>query len=81
MWIRSKDKGRLGDYRFIFVVGTTVKAETQMDIDALGEYETKERAIEVLDEIQKHLVAGSKYDTLHSGRRNMHEKVFNMPEE
>lgn len=55
MWIRSQNKQLLGQYKFLFVRGTEVHAECTLDVDTLGKYETEERAIEVLDEIQNHI--------------------------
>ena len=66
MWIRSQDKIKLGDYKFIFINGLRIDGETQLDVDTLGEYETKDRATEVLNSIHGNLVSKK-------------EKVFQMP--
>ena len=55
MWIRSQDKQKLGNYSFIFARGKEIAAETNMDVDTLGEYKTVERTIEVLDKMQSHV--------------------------
>lgn len=54
MWIRSQDKKMLGNYQSFWIEGNSIYAETTNPKyrDCLGTYESKERAIEVLDEIQ-----------------------------
>ena len=60
MWIRSQDKELLvnvdkfnvaeEDYHHTFTINSAIGNSSYYE---LGEYKTKERAIEVLDEIQK----------------------------
>ena len=85
MWIRNQDKSFiLKDPDSIFLDNVKdlrkIYAAKGSNSYILGKYSTRERSLEVLDEMQKHLVAGSRYDTLHNGRRDIHEKVFNMPQ-
>ncbi|RXI57671.1 hypothetical protein DP125_13330 [Clostridium tetani] len=47
----------------------------------LGTYETKERALEVLDMIQERIMLGTKYDTIWNGTRTTKDHVFEMPKE
>jgi len=82
MRIRSQDKKVLIDTDALVAENSCVNAILGQGSHSveLGHYHTDERAIEVLDEIQKHLVSGSSYDTLCDHRRDIHEKVFNMPQ-
>lgn len=52
------------------------------DIRKIGEYESNERTIEVLNEIQDAIIAGTKFDIINKdGVRYYKEKVFEMPVE
>ena len=55
LWIRSQDKKDLICTRRIYVHENTIRTNVYEAIGfaILGEYETKERALEVLDEIQR----------------------------
>lgn len=59
MWIRSQDKKTLAYCTRLTVVGRTIQnlpaTGIEDDYDVLGRYETPERAIEVLSEIQEQL--------------------------
>jgi hypothetical protein len=80
LWIRNQDKTRLvkvcsleyGEYNEThYINGYCVNEVDNYD---LGTYKTKERALEVLDEIQRHLVViNDKNDNLFY--------VYEMPEE
>lgn len=80
MWIKSQDGKKLGDYKFIFVSHNTVKAETTLDVDVLGEYESSDRALQVLEEIHSTIENGFKQDEICNGLRVASETVFQMPE-
>ncbi len=90
MWIRSQDKLELVDVRRIIVFKCSDKryrivnqyrcTEDSDDYDILGEYNTEQRAIEILHEIQRQLVIGTEYDDITAGIRYIHQRVFNMPE-
>lgn len=69
LWIRSQDRESLLKIEKIFYFNTCPEMEStgrnvilnkewigEKDCIELGEYKTKERALEVLDEIQCHLV-------------------------
>jgi len=59
LWIRSQDKIRLIKTENLIIGGTyknEIKEESDVFSMSLGTYKTKERALEVLDEIQRHLV-------------------------
>ncbi|MGJ0845940.1 hypothetical protein SAMN02745784_02960 [Tissierella praeacuta DSM 18095] len=51
MWIRSQSRKELIDVTSLEVVGNTIMCRNW----TLGKYETEERAMEVLDEIQEQL--------------------------
>ena len=54
LWIRSQSKKQLANITGLIVVDNEIRGFTnQKDYYELGTYKTKERAIEVLDEIQK----------------------------
>lgn len=86
LWIRSQDETRLIKANNLRVSGTyktEIKEEGDVFRISLGEYKTNTRALEVLDEIKKHLT----YLSFHaySGRideLNYEEDiVFEMPKE
>lgn len=55
LWVRSQDKGSLVCVKNIFIIELSGKYHFFIDGDYnsnLGSYKTKERALEVLDEIQ-----------------------------
>lgn len=95
LWIRSQDReqlrkivdlkyqyGTLQDANLKVIVGTTQYDEW----DVLGKYKTKERALEVLDEIQKFI---EEFNTVtaeldeYGDVTNVehHKKVYQMPNE
>lgn len=80
MWIKSQDGKKLGDYKFIFVSQSAVKAETTLDVDTLGEYETTYRACEVLHAIHQAITNCTKEDEIYQGKRITSEAVFQMPD-
>lgn len=58
LWVRSQDKSELVKVFEIYVDNNLIKANFKSHYNGcqyidLGEYKTKERALEVLDEIQK----------------------------
>ncbi|AUM88322.1 hypothetical protein [Clostridium botulinum] len=77
MWIRSQGKDVLVHCENIEVDGLSVYGSHYF----LGEYATEERAIEVLDLIQKRIIEGSKFDEIYSGKRKTRDFVFQMPQE
>lgn len=74
LWVRSQDKRILQKVDNIFLNANydnkRISTYDGDDNTTLGEYKTKERAIEVLDEIQAYLMS----DTPQSN-------VYNMPKE
>ena len=59
IWIRSQDKNRLIFATNVYISDygnfTLVKADSRI----IGEYPTKERALQVLDEIQGYITSGT----------------------
>ena len=76
IWIRSQDKKRLVFATNVFIDDygnfTLVKADSRI----IGEYPTKERALQVLDEIEQFIV-----DCEHCKDDKMFYPVFQMPTE
>ena len=92
LWIRSQDKTRLvkvcsleyGEYNEIYYINGYCVNE--IDNYDLGTYKTKERALEVLDEIQKYLekMGTNEMLTNEAGIINgikHYGKVYQMPKE
>ena len=53
LWIRSQDKIKLINAKYIDIIDETIYGYTTNDYNVpLGEYRTEERALKVLDEIQ-----------------------------
>lgn len=88
MWIRSQDKTvlvKVFDFRVDCCIGLDGEYYIQGNLDSnydsyiLGTYKSKERAIEVLDEIQKKII------DFEFGKANecliSNEVVYQMPEE
>ena len=58
MLIRSQDKCFLGEYKEIYIVDASIMgASGAVDDSKLGDYETHEEALEVLDAIEDHMKA------------------------
>lgn len=88
--IRTQDKSRLLEASCIITgTGHVTKQKCLYEVVAsgteyiyLGEYKTKERALEVLNLIQNALFQGTKLDYITSGGvRHYRDKVFEMPQE
>lgn len=80
VWVRSQDGQKLGNYKFIYAANKTVSAETTLDVDVLGEYESSDRALQVLEEIHSTIENGFKQDEICNGLRVASEAVYCMPE-
>ena len=82
MWIRSQDKRFLVDINIAFVVERQIVGITsyaicyhkEIDID-LGVYSTYEKALKVLDKIEKHI------ENMYIGVSNYMGKPFQMPQD
>lgn len=82
MWIRSKNKRYLGDYKELVIISKSILGYSNStdDSTSLGEYATEERALEVLDQIEHRLIQGSSHDDMNGNRRVQKQFVFQMPE-
>lgn len=95
MWIRTQNKESLvnvdnfsivqDDYSYFYLINSDVGDNEYYE---LGEYKTKERALEVLDEIQKAIENLPADTTIHEAMMSAFDlmkcnfsKVFQMPEE
>ena len=83
LWIRSQDKECLTEVEHLY---TNDNCEIKQQDDLiLGLYKSQERALEVLDEIQKLLMPISEYkqevDNLIINYKNIDTMVYEMPEE
>jgi hypothetical protein len=84
LWIRSQDKTLLAKYNRFAVSQTTPYTQAQVmgfvgydfGYETLGRYTTKERALEVLDEIQELLTARICFENY-----NSFNLIYEMPEE
>ncbi|HGM3598572.1 TPA: hypothetical protein ACKOVV_001921 [Clostridioides difficile] len=80
--IRSQDRLDLMRVNRVEISNNRVYAMLEDDIRKIGEYESNERAMQVLNEIQKFIENGVKKDYIDSCRvRHNQEKVFEMPVE
>jgi esterase/lipase superfamily enzyme len=92
MWIRSQDKKILGNFDIINInysnetqiIGWNSSYHEESDDTSmvLGDYKSKERVIQILDEIQEHISYKGMY-TFRDNARNLSEDdiVYQMPEE
>jgi len=82
MWVRNQNKHKLLDIKaFQVIEGTIEGISADGEGWTLGKYSTKERALEVLDQIQERLTEGYGSDVIVGGTRVYRENVFEMPEE
>lgn len=87
LWIRSQDKKELVNIKQLLIDNDTIiKGFLNSGLYyELGEYKTKERALEVLDEIQKLLMPISEYkqeiDNLTINYKNIDTAIYEMPKE
>lgn len=87
--IRSQSKMSLVDADNLAMIGVNenwviCKLSSSLDIDFridLGTYETKERALEVLDEIQKHIQKKEKMEINNDNELIYYGNVYEMPKE
>lgn len=90
LWIRSQNKDRIVKANAVMVTTfqELVAIHCYIDKDTsvwLGNYTTKERALEVLDEIQKLLMPISEYkqeiDNLTINYKNIDTAIYEMPKD
>ena len=83
MLVRSQDKTRLIDAYYIRVDGKVIEAiHSNMLCTEIGEYSTQEKALKVIDRIEKALNKGELIERV-DGRMYINHKntVFQMPED
>jgi len=86
MWIRSQDKRTLVNANRLWIAGAGIiynlpPTSIEEDSDLLGKYKNLERAMEVLDDIQKHLENSTEIIKDVSNSHCIHHIVYQMPEE
>jgi hypothetical protein len=76
MWIRSQDKEKLIKVTCIYLCGENHICASSVEYDRwyIGKYSTKEKALKVLDKIQKRINRAFMYDYQPGG-------VFQMPQD
>ncbi|EGT3850371.1 hypothetical protein MZI42_18545 [Clostridioides difficile] len=80
--IRSQDRLDLMRVNRVEISNKRVYVIFEDDVRKIGEYESNERAMQVLNEIQKFIENGVRTDYIDSCRvRHNQEKVFEMPVE
>jgi len=85
MWIRSQDKKTLAYCTRLVVVGKTIQnlppTGIDDDYDVMGVYESSERAVEVLDNIQSQLRSAVEVIRGVSSDNYKQHFIYQMPEE
>ena len=95
LWIRSTAKTNLIKVRFLTIIegkaiydkkcweykGYTIANVFNDKYEILGTYNSKERALEVLDEIQRHIQKQGKMEIDNDGGLKYYSNVYEMPEE
>lgn len=85
MWIRSQDKKTLAYCTRLAVVGRTIQnlppTGIEDDYDVMGVYESSERAVEVLDNIQSQLRSTVEVIREVSSDNYKQHFIYQMPEE
>lgn len=89
LWIRSQDRKHFDEIHGVSIGGTNNNIITSEKIGVLGRYETEERAMEILDEIQSMLIIrfnkNGNHDELDVYLKSMildnMRKVYIMPQE
>ena len=89
LWIRSQDKTKLVKVNYVYVIENKINSfsiygETIDSGPIIGRYETKERALEVLDEIQDELI-GSDFMPIEKNEEVVltcgSARIYEMPED
>ncbi|GAA0115700.1 hypothetical protein [Clostridium senegalense] len=79
IWIRSQKKTYLGRYIEVAAVGKLIIGYTGSTDTELGCYETEERTLEILNNIQRFIINGIRKDFIRNGDRITQDAVFYMP--
>ncbi|MCR3760380.1 hypothetical protein KYB31_15490 [Clostridium felsineum] len=78
--IRSQNKMFLGEYFEVGIVKNDIRGYVNGNFTILGEYATKERALEVLNEIQLQIQSCTSFDKMQGPTRTFMQPVFEMPD-
>lgn len=85
MWVRVQNKMRLLEIKYFSITNTDVEAVFEdHSSTTLGRYSTKEKALKVLDLIEKHLNTQSKIVEKSMSEyiiSDMHSLIFQMPQD
>lgn len=89
MWVRSQDKERIMKVKEVYLVKSNNQFRLYSDELFLGEYNSQERALEVLDEIQKNIIDSNvtNYEYFYTENQRLLEytyklkTVYEMPKE
>lgn len=83
MWVRSQDKKTLKNCNEFSVGSCNVYSDWNGNIQPyiLGTYCAEERAIEVLDDIQRRVIKGYSKDYIINGTRIKNQFVYEMPQQ
>ena len=79
MWIKSQDKKRLLEVKYFAIINTNVEAVFgDYSSTTLGKYSTEEKAMKVLDEIERFVNDLEYYKTL---RHTLDNYVYQLPQD
>ena len=81
LWVMSQDGEKLVLTDQFEVHASTEGAVIYANCSLVGRYRSKERAMEVLTEIEDQLRKGSCFDDMYQHRRVSKQNVYHMPQE
>lgn len=81
VWIRSQDRTKLVDASELNICSSYKVVGIYAGINALGMYSTEEKAMEVMNMIQRRIELAIKFYEIASVLSNESEYVFNMPKD
>ena len=81
MRIRSQDKTRLIKSDYIVIIKNEIRASTNLDgfLITIGEYSSQEKALKVLNMIEKGIEYNNSHQNARIGRPYIEYYVFKMP--
>ena len=81
IWIKSQNRKNLIACDEISTLNTLDGANLYGNGVLLGKYDTEERALAIIDKIQKFIMNGCSFDDMYGSRRVSKCNIFIMPEE
>ena len=81
IWVRSQNNKNLIACNEISTLNTLDGVNIYGYCVLLGKYDTENRALEIIDKIQKFIMNGSSFDDMYGSRRVSKCNIFIMPEE